>query len=1012
MEENITTTKSTVLVIGGGVAGIKAAMDLAEAHKDVLLIDKAASIGGLMTQLDRTFPTNNCDLCTLSPQLSSGSRQERIELLPLTQLARLEGQAGDFTATLTSLPRYIDLDKCTACGLCHQMFPECVRFTPGLDHRAPTCMRYPQATPQAFSIDLAACKDVDALVKCCPTDAIIPDDQAKSETRHVGAVILAAGASLFDPGRLDHFGHGDLPNVVTGLEYERIMSASGPTFGVLARPSDGRQPKRVAWIQCAGSRGINREDVSYCSSVCCMYALKEAIVTKERFGDDIETTIFFMDMRTFGKDYESYYKRAQEQYGIRMVRCRPHSVVPSLPDQDLNISYAKDEEAGLITEQFDMVVLSTGFRPNVETVELAKTLGIELNHHNFVFSGGFDPVSTTKPGIYVCGVVESPKDIPETMVQASAAACKAGKHLPAGDVTLTEESEYPPERDVAAEPLRVGVFVCDCGQNIASVVDVDAVVAEAANYPHVVAAIRTGHGCGAEALDTIRKTIKEKQLNRVVIGACSPRTHEALFQDTVRRAGLNKYLVEIANIRDQSAWVHFDQPAAATRKAQDLVRMAVGAMTRATPLKDYEIPMNRDVLVVGGGVSGMTSALELADQGYKVFLAERAGRLGGMASLVRRTLEGEIVEPFVTQLIEKTQAHPGIEVITQAIVVDHHGMPGQFRTGFQIGPRMHYRQIDHGAAVLATGAMPNRPNLFLLDSHPAVLSQLDLGIVLENEPARPNDWQSVVMIQCVGSRNAENPNCSRICCQAAIKNALHLLDINPQLQIFVLYRDMRTYGFSEDAYIEARRRGVIFVRYEAANPPRVQAADNQVTVRFQDPVLGRDLEVVADCLALSTGMVADDENTEDLASIFHLDRTLDGYFLEEHVKLKPVDMAVPGFFVAGCAHSPQLIRDSVVQAQAAASRVQALLSRQTIQLGAVVARVDGFKCATCLACVRVCPYNVPFINADRYSEIDPAKCHGCGMCAAECPAGAIQLARFEDEPIMAKLEGLLLERIA
>jgi heterodisulfide reductase subunit A len=1012
MDDNTTTSQSTVLVIGGGVAGIKAAMDLAEAHKAVLLIDKAASIGGLMTQLDRTFPTNNCDLCTLSPHLSSGSRQERIELKPLTQLARLEGEAGNFTATLVSLPRYIDLDKCTACGQCHQQFPECVRFIPGLDHRAPTCMRYPQATPQAFSIDMAACKDIDALVKCCPAGAIVPDDQEKQETRRIGAIILAAGASLFDPDRLDHFGHGTLPNVVTGLEYERIMSASGPTLGVLSRPSDARQPKRVAWIQCAGSRGINREDVSYCSSVCCMYALKEAIVTKERFGDDIETTIFFMDMRTFGKDYESYYNRARDQYGIRMVRCRPHSIVPSLPEQDLNISYAKDEESGLTTEQFDMVVLSTGFRPNTETVQLAQTLGIELNSHNFVFSGGFDPVATTRPGVYVCGVAESPKDIPETMAQASAAACKAGKHLPIQDAAETDESEYPPERDVTGEPLRVGVFVCDCGQNIAAVVDVDKVVAEAATYPHVVTAIRTGHGCGSEALATIRKTIEENQLNRVVVGACSPRTHEELFQDTVRRAGLNKYLVEIANIRDQSAWVHLNEPEAATRKAQDLVRMAVGAMTRATPLKDYEISMNRDVLVIGGGVTGMTSALELADQGYKVFLAERSGRLGGRAMLVQRTLEGHAVQPFMQALIERANAHENIEVITNAIVVDHYGMPGQFRTGFQIGPRMYYRQIDHGATVLATGAVANRPNAFLLDVHPAAMSQLDLGLLLESQPQKPEQWQSVVMIQCVGSRTEENPNCSRICCQAAIKNALHLLDLNPQLQVFVLYRDMRTYGFAEDAYIEARRRGVIFARYDVAVPPQVQAAGDQVVVRFKDPILGRDLEVTADCLALSTGMIADEETTEDLASIFHLDRTLDGYFLEEHVKLKPVDMAVPGFFVAGCAHSPKLIRESVVQAQAAASRVQALLSRRTIQLGAIVARVDGAKCATCLACVRVCPYNVPFINADRYSEIDPAKCHGCGLCAAECPAKAIQLARFEDEPILAKLEGLLLERIA
>lgn len=1001
----------TVLIIGGGVGGIKAAMDLSEARKDVVLIDKAASIGGLMTQLDRTFPTNNCDLCTISPRLSAGARQHHIELMPLTQVTAVDGDAGNFTVTLTSAPRYIDLEKCTACGECHKKYPECVRFNPGLDHRAPTCMRYPQATPQAFSIDMAACNDVDGLVACCPVKAIIPDDGEKQTTRKVGSVILSTGAELFDPGKLDHFGHGRYANVVTGLEYERIMSASGPTLGQLERPSDGQPPKRVAWIQCAGSRGINREDVSYCSSVCCMYALKEAIVTKERFKDDIETTIFYMDMRTFGKDYEAYYQRAKDDYGVRLVRCRPHSIIPATPDEDLKIVYATDNESGLTSETFDMVVLSTGFRPTAYATQLAEILGVELNPHHFAKTGSFAPVSTNRQGIYVCGVFESPKDIPETMVQASAAACMASRHLAIGDAGVEPEEDLPPERDVTGEAPRIGVFVCDCGQNIGGAIDVNALVDEAKKYPHVVVSEMTGHGCGKDALDRIQQMVSENSLNRVVVGACSPRTHEELFQQTIRRAGLNKYLVEIANIRDQNAWVHGGFPELATAKAKQQVRMAVAAATQSTPLKDYKLPMNKDVLVIGGGVAGMNAALEMADKGFKVVLAERNGRLGGLAAVIRRNLEGDDVQAYVRQLVEKANTHENIEVITNAILVDHSGMPGKFITGFQIGPRMYYRQIEHGATVLATGALAHRPNQYLLDRHKAVLTQLDLDSLLEDPAAKVNDWESVVMIQCVGSRTEGNPNCSRICCQAAVKNALRLLDINPELRIFVLYRDMRTYGFMEDAYTEARRRGVIFVRYTIDAPPEVEAAGDQVTVRFNDPVLGRTVEVTADRLALSTGFLADDETTEDLSTIFHLNRTMDGYYLEEHVKLKPVDMSVPGFFMAGTAHSPRNIRESITQAQAVAGRVQALLAQDTINLGATVARVDADKCATCLACVRACPYGVPFINEDRYSEIDPAKCHGCGICAAECPAKAIQLSRFEDQPILAKLEGLL-ERIA
>ncbi|MGD9366396.1 MAG: FAD-dependent oxidoreductase [Desulfobacteraceae bacterium] len=997
---------NTVLVIGGGVGGMKAAMELSEAGRDAVLIDQAASIGGLMTRLDRTFPTNNCDLCTISPNLSENAREKHIDVLPLTRLTAVSGQAGDFTATLTSAPRYIDVEKCTACGQCYEAFPQWVRFSPGLDHRAPTCMRYPQATPQAFSIDMHKCEDPEALAKVCPAGAIIPRDTGHTEDRRVGAIVLAIGAEPFDPHGLEHFGHGHYPDVVTGLEYERIMSASGPTGGELVRPSDAKQPRRVAWIQCVGSRGINREDVSYCSGVCCMYALKEAIVTKERFRDDIETTIFYMDMRTFGKDYERYYNRSKQTYGIRFVQCRPHSVVPDKASGGLAISYAVDAGASTVTEQFDMVVLSTGFRPTASAGELAAILDIELTDHNFARTGAFSPVATTRPGIYVCGVFESPKDIPETMVQAGAAACLASRNLVPAAAAAARERSLPAERDVSAEEPRIGVFVCDCGQNISEAVDVDAVAAYAADLPGVVVSRNAGHGCSRDSLAAIRSAIQKENLNRIVIGGCSPRTHENLFQNTLREAGINKYLVEMANIRDQDTWVHMNNPELAMAKARDLVRMAVAGVARAQALPDHTLPMNKDVLVLGGGVSGMNAALELADHGHRVVLAEQAGHLGGIARAIRKTLEGDDVQAYMTDLIHKVTQHDGIEVISQAIVVDHSGMPGMYKTGFQIGPRMYYRQIEHGATVLATGAAHRAPRQFGLGEHAAVTTQIELDSIIEDDPDRVKSWDTLTMIQCVGSRNADNPNCSRICCQSAIKNALRALDLNPDLRIFVLYRDMRTYGFAEDYYAQARRRGVIFVRYNSDAPPKVSADGDRVSVVFTDPVLGMELDVASDCLALSTGMAVDEEATEDLAMIFHLNRTLDGCFLEEHVKLRPTDLSVPGFFVAGSVHAPKTIKECIAQAQAAASRVLAMLSKDTINLGATVARVDAEKCATCLACVRACPYGVPFINEARHSEIDPARCHGCGVCAAECPAKAIELTRFEDAPIMARLEGL------
>jgi len=995
------------LVIGGGVGGIKAALDLAEAGRDVVLIDKAPAIGGLMTQLDRTFPTNNCDLCTLSPHLAESGRQLRIELLPLTQLVKMEGEAGAFRVTLKTAPRFIDLWKCTACGDCFKEFPECVRFTPGLDHRAPTCMRYPKATPYAYSIEIEKCTDLDRLVHVCRADAILSQDLEKTREIEVGSVVLAAGAGVFDPAALEDYGYGTRPNVLTGLEYERILSASGPTLGQLLRPSDGKQPKRVAWIQCVGSRSLKEGCLPYCSSACCMYALKEAMVTKERFHDGIETVIFYMDMRTSGKDYELYLNRARDEYGVRLERTRPHTVEPVPGSDDLSITYVPAGTGLPRKEIFDMVVLSTGFVIPPDALELEHRLGIELNEHDFAKTGSFSPVATSKAGIYVCGLSESPKDIPETMVQASAAACMAAQCLRSSEAPAEEEQDLPTERDVSLEEPRIGVFICDCGTNIGGFMDVFQLVDYARRLPQVVVSEMTGHGCSRESLEAVQRAIRQNNLNRVVIGGCSPRTHETLFQDTVRKAGLNKYLVEMANIRDQDTWVHLDRPEDTLNKGKDLIRMAVSAVALAHPLTDHVLPMNKNILVVGGGVAGMNAALALADQGLKVYLVEKSAALGGVAAGIRRTLEGEDVKAYLTDLVERTTHHENIQVLTRAVIVDHSGMPGLFKTGLQVGPQMFYRQITHGVTILATGAVPNRPQEYLLDDHDAVVTQLDLDRILQDQPEKAKAWEKVVMIQCVGSRCPENPNCSRICCQSAVKNALRLLDLNPGIQISVLYRDMRTYGFQEDAYRKARERGVLFFRFEEKDKPVVEADGKKVKVSFTDPILEKKMTVSADSLALSTGLIADEEGTEDLAMVFRLARTTDGFFLEDHVKLRPVDLSVPGFFVAGTAHSPKTIRESIAQALAAAGRAQTLLARNVINLGAAVARVDGKKCAACLICVRACPFHVPFINADGYSEIDPAKCHGCGVCAAECPAKAIQLMQYEDDHLMAKLDGLL-----
>jgi heterodisulfide reductase subunit A len=1003
--QKIKQDEKRVLVIGGGVGGIKAALDLSESRKKVLLIDSDYAIGGLMTQLDRTFPTNNCDLCTVSPHLSATTREKFLEVSTMTELTSLSGEAGDFTATLKTAPRFIDIEKCTACGECLKKFPEAVRFTPGLDPRAPTCMRYPQATPYAYSIDMEKVDDVEALKAVCKAGAIVPDDTEQEIQINAASVVLSVGAQMFDPSVMDNFGSGKFDNVVPGLEYERIMSASGPFQGNLVRKSDQQRPKKVAWIQCVGSRGINKHDVSYCSSVCCMYALKEAMVTKERFGDDIEATIFFMDMRTFGKDYEQYFNRAKEDFGIRLIRCKPHTIT-ELPDKSLAITYAKEELSAMEKEEFDMVVLSTGFRPNQKTIDLAETLGIDLNEHNFAKSGTMDPVTTSKDGVYVCGVFESPKDIPETLVQASAAASIAGVAIESQEDADESGSLYPPQRDVEGEDPKIGFFVVDCDGEIGQALDIEKLLENAKTNPDVAVAEAFKLSCSFESMEKIERLIKDQNLNRVVIGSGSPRIQEIMFQDMLRRAGLNPYLLELVNLRDQNAWAHNNDSAKALEKAFQLVQVGISGVRAAKSLAEKILPTSQSALVVGGGVTGMTSALELAEQGTFTYLVEKEPVLGGQALNLSQTIEGDDVAAFVKDLVDTVTANDNIKVYTGASIADHQGVPGNFTTGIKMLAADAREQINHGVTILATGAKANRPDVYGLNELDKVMTQLDLDAILENDAEKIKAMEQVVMIQCAGSREADNPNCSRLCCQAAIKNALRLLEMNSDLNIFVLYRDIRTYGFQEDYYKQARDKGVKFIRFDLDHRPVVRDEAGKTIVRTHDFVLGQDIEIEADCVALSTGLVANAETTNELSHLFDLPKTEDGFFLEDHVKLKPIDMALRGFFVAGTAHSPKVIRESITQAHAVAGRARTLLATKEITLPATYATVDPIKCAVCLICVRACPYDVPFINTERHSEIDPAKCRGCGICVAECPAKAIQLTAWEDDQIMAKLDGL------
>ncbi len=852
------------------------------------------------------------------------------------------------------------------------------------------------------------CSECYQCVDACLAHALVHDEKPEELKLEVGSVVLCAGSEPFDPSSLEAFYHySSNPNVMTSLEFERILSASGPTMGHLQKPSDGEEPKKIAWLQCVGSRDNNRCGNGYCSSVCCMYAIKDAMIAKNHAGGDLDCAIFNMDIRTYGKDYEKYYRRAKEKSGVRFVKARAHTVDEVGENRDLRIRYA-DENGDMREEFFDMVVLSVGLQVPEKTRKLAERLGVETDKYNFAKKRPLAPVETSRPGVYACGVFQGPKDIPSSVAEASAAACLAGRRLAVSRHTRTRQVELPAEIDLTGKAPRIGVFVCNCGINIGGTVDVPATVEYAGTLPGVVFAGENLFTCSQDSQESMKKTIAEHDLNRVVVAACTPKTHEGIFMDTLEAVGLNKYLVEMANIRNQDSWVHGDIPLEATAKAKSLVRAAVSRAASLSPLHEKVIDVNQRAMVIGGGVAGMTAALGLADQGYETVLVEKEERLGGMANRLTVTIEGADVREFLGKLISRVQSHPKIQALTRSLVVGFSGFKGNFTTEVLVGPGMYERKINHGVIVLATGAEEYKPKEYCYGESDRVATQVELASRLKDSGAEGLD--RVVMIQCVGSRNDENPNCSRICCQSAIKNALKIKELNPRSQVFVLYRDIRTYGNLEEYYKQARKAGVVFVRYAAENPPRVETdGDGKVLVEFRDHVLGRQIQVEADLLALSAGMRASD--TEELASIVKLARTAEGYFMEAHVKLRPVDMATDGVFLCGTCHSPQLLDESIAQAYASASRATTFLAQKRLKLSAVTARVEGDLCASCLICVRSCPYGVPRINADGVSEIDPALCHGCGICACECPAKAIELNWYEDDQILCKVESLLEEVI-
>jgi len=1003
----------SVMVVGAGISGIQAALDLAEMGLEVHLVEETPTIGGRMPQLDKTFPTNDCSMCILAPKMSECARHPNIKIHIKSSVASVTGDPGDFTATIIEHAKYVDAEKCVSCGICEEKCPVKIEdeFDVGLRKRGAISRYFLQSLPSEYTIDSSNClylkKGVCRICeKVCPAGAINYEDKDKEIELKVGALILATGIDAFDPIGFGHFGYKRFKNVVTSLEFERILSASGPLGGHVVRASDHKEPKSIAFIQCVGSRDESI-DHNYCSSACCMFAIKEAIIAKEHMKE-IEPAIFYMDIRAFGKDFDKYYEKAKSQYGVNFIKSKVSEITEN-EDSGLKLRYVL-ENGDISFADFDMVVLSIGLQPRESIRKLSEKLNFKLNQFGFCRSDAFKPLQTSRDGIFVCGAMNGPKDIPESVTTASGAVAEAVKYLRLDRQEITEKKDAVQEKDVIGDRPKIGTFVCHCGINIAGVVDVKAVAENAKDLPYVEHSEDLMYACSQDCMNTIKQRIEEHGLNRIVIAACTPRTHEPLFRETISEAGLNPYLFEMANIRDQCSWAHMNEPELATEKSKDLVNMGVAKARNLMPLKRLPISINPKALIIGGGLAGMTAALSLADAGHEVYLIEKENVLGGNLRNIFFNFDKDPQE-LLNQTINDVSNNKLIHLHKNVTIEKIDGYVGNFKTIIKDKDSSEKFEFEHGIVLIATGAVEHETVEYQYGESSRIVTQVELEEMMHRNNYPKQKMKNIVMIQCVGSREDDKMYCSRVCCTKAVKNALNLKKKFPNVNIYIAYRDIRTYGFREKYYTELRDMGTMFVHYTPDQKPEVKLMDefdpeSKVNVTIFDPIMDKEVVVDADLLVLATAIDAREENI-DLAKMLKVSLNTDGMFLEAHVKLRPVDFATDGIFLAGLAHNPKDMDESLTQAKAAASRALTFLNKKAILAEGTICQVMDRRCSGCGYCESICAYKA--IEVDPETEIavvNDALCKGCGACVASCRCGALDLKGFSNEQMFAAFEAL------
>ena len=999
----------SVMVIGAGIAGIQAALDLAEMGLKVHLVEETSTIGGRMPQLDKTFPTNDCSMCILSPKMSECARHENITIHIKSSVISVDGHAGDFKVKVLENAKYVDPEKCVACGLCEEKCPIKIDddFDEGLKKRGAISRYFLQSIPSEYTIDKDKClyltKGVCKICqKVCPADAIHYEDVDKEFELNVGAVIVASGMDPFNPIGFGHFGYKKFKNVVTSLEFERMLSASGPLGGHVVRASDHEEPKSIAFIQCVGSRDESI-DHNYCSSACCMFAIKEAIIAKEHMKKT-QPAIFYMDIRAFGKDFDKYYEKAKGQYGVDFIKSKV-SEISEMENGNLQLRYVL-ENGDIKFKEYDMVVLSIGLQPRKNVDKLAEKLDIKLDEFGFIRSDKFTPSQTSREGIFVCGAANGPKDIPESVIAASGAVADSIKYLRLERQEL-KENETQELNEVGDRP-RVGTFICHCGINIAGVVDVKDVAEEAGKLTNVEHSEDLVYACSQDCMDVIKQRIKEKNLNRVVIAACTPRTHEPLFREMLSEAGLNPYLFEMANIRDQCSWAHMNEPEKATEKSKDLVNMGVAKARGLTSLERLPIAINPKALVIGGGLAGMTTAKSLAEAGTEVYLIEKEKELGGNLRNIFFNF-GKNPQELLQSLINDVSNNKLIHIFENTEIKNIDGYVGNFKT--TIIENEQENTFEHGVIVVATGADEHQTKEYLYGESDRIITQVEFEKMLHNQTFPKGKLKNVMMIQCVGSREEGKMYCSRVCCTKSVKNSLTLKKKFPNVNIYVAYRDIRTYGLREKYYTELRDKGTMFINYSVDNKPKIELADefdpnSKIRVTVFDPIMDKNIEVTADLLVLATAIDPKKENF-DLGKMLKIPLNTDGMFLEAHVKLRPVDFATDGIFVAGLAHNPKDMDETISQSQAAASRALTFLNKKEILAEGTISEIDETRCSGCGYCESICAYNAIEVDPEKeIAVINEALCKGCGACVASCRCGALDLRGFSNEQLFAAFDAI------